>query len=90
MLDDEHSTKAMVYTLRQIRIQLEELDKLIDGKPQKVIDDGLNRAEAILATYDKPEAFRDRNILKKDVERLRDDVIEPLSFESIKDYLRIE
>ncbi|MEW5895122.1 MAG: hypothetical protein AB1650_05140 [Candidatus Omnitrophota bacterium] len=90
LLEDEPSAKQMVYTLRQIRVQLEELDKIIDGKPDTVIGEGLKKVDEIMLSYERPEAFRNRDIIRKDIQDFRDDVIRLLDYESVKNYLRME
>ena len=85
-----HSVKQMTYTLRQIRLQLEELDKIIEGQPKEKIAEGIRRTEEIIAHYQKPEGFRNKDAIRRDIYLLKDDIIKPLDFESVKNYLRME
>ena len=88
VLEDGPSDKQMTYILMQIRLELEELQKILTGESGQKAQNGLERVDHILAYYDKPEAFRSRDIIRRDIKNLGDAVIKPLEFESVKKDLR--
>ena len=88
LIDDEHTDKQIKYTITQIKIQLEELGKIFEGDAEEAALAGIIKVDEVLAYYDKPESFRNRDIIRKSLQRLTDSVIKPLSFENIRDDLK--
>ena len=88
VLDDEPTDKRMTYILVQLRLQLEELQKILTGNSAQTVADGLRHVDHILAYYEQPESFRNRDVIRRDIQRLSDTVIKPLQFETVKDDLR--
>ncbi len=88
LIDDEYSDKQMVYTITQMKIQLQELDKMVVGKSQEVIQRGIDEVNRILAFYDQPQAFRNRDIIRKSVQRCQKTIIKPLAYEKIQQDLK--
>ena len=88
LIDDSHSDKQMTYAVRQMAVQLRELGKILDGRSQQKIINGIKAVEDVLAYYEKPAAFRSRDIIRKSLKRLTDSVIRPLDYEKIKGDLK--
>lgn len=87
LIDDEYTDKQMVYTIRQMRVQLDELEKILTGTSRQKIRDGQKRVDEILAFFDQPKGFRNRSIIRKRIQKIRKVVINPLAFEYVKNDL---
>jgi hypothetical protein len=83
LIDDRASDKQMRYALGQVAVQLQELTKIFDGPSRDVAQNGIQKVDEILVQYDKPEAFRNNDIIRRDIQRLADTVIKPLSPEAV-------
>lgn len=84
LIDDEHSDKQIIYTITQIKLQLEELNRILTGKAQQIVVNGIEAVDEILAYYDNPPAFRNQAIIRKQLQRLSDSAIRRLVYEDIK------
>lgn len=86
LIDDEHTDKRIVYTITQMKVQLEELNKIfVDGATKEKTVEAVKAVELVLANYDNPPAFRNRDIIRRQLQRLMNAMIKPLSFENIKE-----
>ncbi|HSV43714.1 MAG TPA: hypothetical protein VLJ10_04085 [Candidatus Bathyarchaeia archaeon] len=88
VLEDNPSDKQMVYVFNQMVLQLEELSKLFTGTTAEKVAAGLTEVRGLMTEYEKPVQFRNQDVIRKKIQRLRERVIEPLSEESVKDDLK--
>lgn len=88
LINDDHTDKQIRYTITQMKLQLDELNKIFEGQAKQKVSESIKSVDSILAYYDMPVSFRNRDIIRKQLQRLRDSVMEPLAFENIKDDLK--
>ena len=82
LIDDGASDRQIRYALGQIKLQLQELEKLFDDESRTTAQEGIQKVDDILAQYDQPASLRNAGMVRRDVERLRETVIKPLSSET--------
>jgi len=58
------------------------LEKLFDDESRTTAQEGIQKVDDILAQYDQPASLRNAGMVRRDVERLRETVIKPLSSET--------
>jgi len=84
LVDDHVSDKQVVYTISQITLQLSELSNMLTGASRQTALDGISSVEKILAYYDQPASFRNKDIVRRSLQRLTESVVRPLEYDLVK------
>jgi len=84
LVDDHVSDKQIVYTISQMALQLTELSEMLTGSSRQTALDGIASVEKVLAYYDQPVSFRNKDVIRQSLQRLTDSVVRPLEYEAVK------